>query len=286
MSSPIFLRQIALVAYDLPKSNDIITKGLNLEQVFHDPEVEEFGLHNTLWVLGGGVFLEVVAPLPGRDINKVSGGRFLKARKGDGGYMIILQMKDATPTIKRMKEDMGIRVVWGTGGEGHGSAGDAGAHFHPKDTRGGNILSISHHAKYGGDPVASPLADWPAGGPRDIWIPASKRADKIRLVGCSIQSDNPKELAAHWSQMLNLPVSLDKGIPCIDFSNARLKFVEGTDGRGEGICELDVAVEDVSAATKRAIGAGGRLQGDRVEMVGMWFHFVPLTASVGVQAKL
>ena len=141
-------------------------------------------------------------------------------------------------------------------------------------------MSISHHP---GDPVADPIhAEWTAGGPHENWAAATKRASNIKLVGVTLQTnEDTASLATHWSKMLDLPIKKEGSVPYLECSNARLKFVKATDGRGDGISQLDVAVRDVSAAKQRAVKAGGTAKGDCVELVGTLFNFLPLSDDVG-----
>lgn len=56
------LRQIPLVAEDLPAVKDIIFEVLGLEEAFVDEGVGQFGLHNIVMRIGD-TYLEVVSPL-------------------------------------------------------------------------------------------------------------------------------------------------------------------------------------------------------------------------------
>ncbi|HJP36842.1 MAG TPA: hypothetical protein QF901_12720, partial [Gammaproteobacteria bacterium] len=80
------LRQIAFVAEKLQPVLDDLRGVLGLEVCFVDPEVDVFGLENSLVPIGTN-FIEVVAPVK----EGTAGGRYLERRQGDGGYMVITQ---------------------------------------------------------------------------------------------------------------------------------------------------------------------------------------------------
>ena len=91
------VRQIALVANKLAPIVDDMKNVLGLEVCFRDPGVKVFGLENALFPVGNQ-FLEVVAPIQ----ENTAGGRYLQRRKGDGGYMCILQCEDHGPVKERV----------------------------------------------------------------------------------------------------------------------------------------------------------------------------------------
>ena len=83
------IRQIVMVS---ELRNPIVQELSNLfefEVAFNDPGVSHFGLENAVIPIGTD-FLEVVSPVE----DNTTAGRFLKKRKGDGGYMVIIQVDD------------------------------------------------------------------------------------------------------------------------------------------------------------------------------------------------
>src|SRR2546421_1740808 len=83
------LRQTVLVARDLDAVVADLTAVLGIEVAFNDPQVREFGLRNAVMPIGDS-FLEVVSPID----PKATAQRYLERRRGDGGYMLILQCDD------------------------------------------------------------------------------------------------------------------------------------------------------------------------------------------------
>lgn len=124
-TSPVRLRQIALVAKDLKKAEELLTKVLGTEVIYVDPGVAQWGLENFLVAVGGEV-IEVVAPTkPG-----TTAGRLLD-RKGDGGYMIIMQTGDAKKR-KEFIESKGLaKVIWT-----HETKDSFAVQYHPKGIPG------------------------------------------------------------------------------------------------------------------------------------------------------
>ena len=54
----------------------------------------------------------------------------------------------------------------------------------------------------------------------------------------------PDRLARRWSEVIERPVRVEDGQRLIDLDDARLRFTEATDGRGEGLAGLDLVCAD------------------------------------------
>jgi len=90
------------------------------------------------------------------------------------------------------------------------------------------------------------------GGP---WHPAAydgtARAQAGRITamtGAELQSDDPERLARRWSEVMERPVETRDGQRVIALDDATLRFIEATDGRGEGLGGLDLACADPARA--------------------------------------
>ena len=124
-TGPVRLRQIALVAKDLQKAKELLTHVLGTEVIYVDPAVGQWGLENFLIPVGGEV-IEVVAPTkPGTTAGK------LLDKKGDGGYMIIMQTGDAKKR-KEYIESKGLAKVIFT----HETEDSCTVQYHPKGIYG------------------------------------------------------------------------------------------------------------------------------------------------------
>lgn len=114
-----------MVAKDLKKAEELLTKVIGTEVVYVDPGVGKWGLENILVAIGGEI-IEVVSPTrPG-----TTAGRQLDKR-GDGGYMLIMQNADAKKR-KEYIESKGLAKVIYT----HEAEGSFGVQYHPKGIRG------------------------------------------------------------------------------------------------------------------------------------------------------
>jgi hypothetical protein len=239
------IRQIALVARDLAPAVETLEQVLGVEVCFRDPGVGVFGLENAL-VSIGDTFLEVVSPV--RD--DASAARLLARRGGDGGYMVILQCEELEKHRRRV-EELSVRVVWETALEDI-----ATVHLHPRDV-GGAIVSLDE---------ARPPESWRWAGRR--WEEKVHTEVVRGIVGAELQSADPAALAARWSQVLACPARGVGDAHEIALDGGRLRFVEATDGRGEGLGGIELAVVDRGRLVAAAEERGLRVDGDVVLICG------------------
>lgn len=250
------LRQVALIARDLASTVDDLKAIFGLEVCHVDPGVERFGLKNSLLPVGSQ-FLEVVAPFQ----ENTTGGRYLDRRGGDGGYMIIAQCDELEPWERRVAE-LGIRIANPNLGPGF-----RGIQLHPKDT-GGTFFDISWHE--GGEDPSGP---WMPAGPN--WQPAVRTDVVSKILAAELQSPDPDTLAKRWSEIAEIPLSRDaEGNPEIPLEDARIRFVVATDGRGEGLSGLDLAVVDRKRLLDAAESRGRRVSDDLVNVCGTRFTLI------------
>ena len=244
------LRQIALVAGDLEKNVDDLCAVLGLEVCYRDPGVAEFGLHNALLPIATS-FLEVVSPQqPG-----TTAGRLLEKRRGDGGYMVIVQTDDLARDKKRV-EGLGIRTVWEV------ELSDAATiHLHPRDV-GGAILSLDQ---------MRPPESWRWAGPE--WREHLRSDVTQKLLGVEIQAADPAAMAARWAQVFGRRARATAGgAHEIALDDGVIRFVADRDGRGEGVSGIDVAVADPTEVVHRARARGVPAAAAEVELCGVRFH--------------
>ena len=210
--SGIRMRQICLVARQLAPVVEQIQSVLELPVCHRDPGVGKYGLENALFPIGDK-FLEVVAPV--RD--GTTAGRYLDRRGGDGGYMVITQCDDLASRRKRC-EALAVRIANEIGYPEYHEL-----QLHPRDV-GAAMLSFGWQAG-----ARAP------GGPAGL----------IRsMTAAELQSEDPDRLARRWSEVIERPVRTEDGQRVIDLDDARLRFTEATDGRGEGLAGLDLACAD------------------------------------------
>ncbi len=234
------VRQICLVAAKLAPVREHFFAVLGLSADFPDPGVGKFGLENSVMCLGDE-FLEVVAPVE----ENTTAGRYLERRKGDGGYMLIVQVDDLA--VQRARVDkLGVRVVWETEREGA-----AAFHMHPRDV-GGAILSFDQ---------MTPPESWKWAGPDWDKRPA---ANVSGIHAVDVQSPNPAAMAARWSKVFDRPVFGNT----MQLEGGSIRFVADEDGRGPGVTAVDLPASNAEAAFAAANERGLPVNGDEVEICG------------------
>ena len=233
------LRQIALVTSELrPVERDICDQ-LGLEMCYRDPGLSHFGLRHGLYAIGDQL-LEVVAPKQ----PSTTAGRFLDRRGGDGGYMVLLQTDNLDQHRSRVQAQ-GMRIVH-DGGLNQKNAAIHGIHLHPKDV-GGAILSLDQ---------ADPPESWLWAG--QDWEYHSLDGVVSEIVAIDIQADDPDRLAQRWAKAIDRPAQNG----AIELDDAQIRFVQATDGRGDGLIAADLRASDRNRA------------GEALEICGFTFRLI------------
>lgn len=249
------LRQLCFVAETLGPAVDDLCAVLGIEVCFRDTGVGQWGLENAVFAIGGGNFLEVVAPTQ----DGTAAGRYLARRHGDGGYMVILQCPDAVAERERITAQ-GVRAAWTTDRPHYRAT-----HFHPSDV-GGVLLSVDS-VEAGAD-YSEPMCSWEPAGPD--W-PAKIRDGVIRdVIGAELQSGDPAVMAELWSRLLDKPALPDgTGAYSLALDNAGLRFVAAEDGRGPGLGAITVEAADPDHVFAEAERRGLPRDGDTVTVCGV-----------------
>ena len=254
------LRQIAVVAADLQKVGTEITGVLGVEACYTDPGVKQFGLKNTLWPIGTQM-LEVVTPIT----DGTAGGRYLDRRNGDGGYMVITQVDDVAHRRERAAE-LGVRIAFNLH---HPDHGHDGIQLHPADT-GGSFFEMDQMLMPGGDEVGGPW--YPAG---KNWQPYVNTSRVSSISAAELQSPEPVRLAARWSEIAEIDLMPDAdGHPTMQLDDATLRFVEASDGRGEGLGGIDVVATDRDAILDAADRLNCAVDDQQVAVAGLRVNLV------------
>ncbi len=253
------LRQICLVAAELKPAIHNLKTILGVEVCYVDPHVDIFGVENSLLALGTN-FIEVVAPIR----EKTAAGRYLERRGGDGGYMIITQAGSAEyqKACRKRAEKMGIRVAY----EDTHATGNF-MQFHPADT-GGSFFELDwdEHNDHQGNWAPAGGTGWESFVKTDV-IAAIKAAE--------LQSPDPDALARRWSAITDIPVQPGPaGHPQMQLNNGAIRFVEITDGRGEGLGAIDIEAGDSQQLLQAAEQCGFRISDTQVIICGMRFNLV------------
>jgi hypothetical protein len=249
------IRQVVLAARDLEPVVEDIRAVLGLELGHRDPAVAAFGLQNAVFPVGEA-FLEVVSPIQ----DGTAAGRFLEARGGDGGYMVMLQTDDFRSARRRIDE-LGVRVVLEV------DLDDVvEAHLHPRDVPGA-IWSVSE---------MRPAESWRWGGPhwRDF-----RRTDVVDgVIGVELEAADPRALAARLHEVFDLAplANAAPGEAALGLESSEIRFRHRDALSRDGI--VAYALHSVDAA--RALGAAEarglptrREGGERaIRIAGTWLR--------------
>jgi len=246
------LRQIALVARELEPVVADLCAVFDLEVAYRDPGVAEFGLQNAVMPVGD-TFLEVVSPVR----EGTAAGRFLERRRGDGGYMVILQSDDLAADRRRL-ESLRVRVVWEI------ELPDiATIHLHPRDL-GGALVSVDQ---------PRPPPAWRWAGPD--WEKRMRTGVVRRIVGAELEAADPAALAARWAEAFGRTSSWDGAdLHEIALEEGRLRFVPPRDRRGDGLAVVELEAADPDRARRIARERGLSPDGTRIEIAGVRFRLV------------
>lgn len=252
------LRQIALVAKELEPVLRQMRNVLGLEVCYRDPGVGRHGLENALLPIGP-VFIEVVAPVR----SETTAGRYLERRKGDGGYMFIVDCDNVGHRRAHVKS-MGVRIV--AENKKTDWAPLESFQLHPKDT-GGAILSVGTHGA--GENLNG---DYHWAGPD--WQKFVREAPISAVLGVEIQSSDPSALAKRWSEIFQRPLSNVNGVPVLQLELGYAQFVPDKDERGEGLSAVHVKATDAVTVLKAARAEGLKCDEGSVEICGTRFVLI------------
>lgn len=247
------LRQCVFVAKDLESAREELCDILGLEVAYRDPGVAEWGLVNVVCPIGHD-FLEIVAP----SREGTSAGRYIERRKGDGGYMVIIQVADAKAERKRITE-LGIRVVAEKDQPEY-----VYTHFHPSDTAGVLLSLDTAFAPKDVDPALW----WPPAA-KD-WLKHARSDVASGLAGVEIQHLDPMVAGASWAKVLGCPLEGNR----IKLDGAEIRFVPAEDGRGQGVSAYDVKAADRQRVLAAAEKRGKKRGPSQVEVCGCRINLV------------
>lgn len=239
----------------------------------------------------GGDLIELVAPF--RD--GTTAGRFLE-KHGEGGYMIIMQTADAKKRREYIEAKGLGKVIFE-----HVHDDVVCVQYHPKGIKGmlcsnipsarnfvcaslliitGNMMpELDSHAPTPNNPtpLKSRFSPWHAcGSDHKSYYPGMKRSTDLSLEGCVLRlqpGDTDHEAAARqWEETFGITRSRD----LLAFTNARLGFIAGREGRREGLVSITVGVngrDKLDAIMERAREAGICAEGC-IDICGLKWNLV------------
>ena len=129
-------------------------------------------------------------------------------------------------------------------------------HLHPKDI-GGAIVSVDQ-------PL--PAASWRWGGPG--WRVQDGARAAQRVLGVTIEADDPRAMAMRWAGVLGLAAPAAEGIgQRLALDGGRVDFVPAG-ARGEGIAGFTLKVADRAAVQQAALAGGVPVRGEALAAFG------------------
>ena len=246
------IRQVALAASDLEKTDATLRRLMGCDQSYADPEIIYFGLDNRLYTLGD-CFLEVVSPVQ----PNTAAARFIDRRGGDGGYMVIVQVENLAQEKVRLASTA-IRTVFAD------DRGNAKAiHLHPKDVPGA-IPSLDE---------MSPPESWLWAG--DGW---EQRAGRyIRgILAVEIRSLDAEATGQCWAEAYGIELMPAGNGWRLEMGGTEMRFTHDAEAAEPALMAIDVDAVDLNAICAAADGLGLERDGHVVTVCGVAFNFLSL----------
>lgn len=257
MSDYCRLRQICLVAADLPRVIADMPAIFGVKLAYQDPHVRDYGLQNALFPFGLA-FVEVVAPVePG-----TAAGRFLERSGGIGGYMAIFNCSDPERRASHANA-LGVRTAHTIDHDGFHAL-----QLHPRDCR---AAMIEFDRTDGEEDLRGRYG--PAGGTG--WLGAVKTDVTKRLAAIVVESPDPVGLGGHWSRILEMPLTaagngaggrIAADMTAIEFAKS--------DGEREILRTLVIEVADRNGIEQRAAERGYPVSDAGIEFCGVRFKLM------------
>ncbi len=249
------LRQICLVATDLPRAIADMRAIFGVKLAYQDPQVRRYGLQNALFPFGLA-FVEIVSPMQA----DTAAGRFLERSGGVGGYMAIFNCSD--PQRRGLNANaLGVRTAHTIDHPGFHAV-----QLHPRDCR---AAMIEFDRTEGGEDLQGPYG--PAGGTG--WTEAIRTDVTKRLAAIVVESPDPVGLGRHWARILEIPFVADGDGGRIEADMTAIQFARG-DGAREILRTLAIEVADRSGIEARAAERGYPVSDAGVEFCGVRFKLM------------
>jgi len=206
--------------------------------------------------------------------------------------MIIMQTLDANARKEYIERSNLAKVIFS-----HELEDSICIQYHPKGIAGGVIPELdSHHLSSSNtDPLADRFSPWHAAGPPSTYSKYSagmKKYKELHLLSATLRlapgDHNIDAAAKQWEDLFGVPTGKREGE--IEFTNAKLGFVPGQQGKSEGIVEIVIGVE--GRERLNGIYTTAREEGLKVDdegcvdMLGVKWRFLWLREESGVKARL
>ncbi|ETI20359.1 hypothetical protein G647_08393 [Cladophialophora carrionii CBS 160.54] len=184
----------------------------------------------------GGDIIEVVSPFKA----DTTAGRLLKKR-GQGGYMIIMQTLDAAARREHIESRGLAKVIFS-----HAHDDVQCVQYHPKGIAGGMMPELDSHAPSSTNPtpLESTFSPWHACGTEyEKYSSGMRRCSHLKLLGATLRlapgQTDVQAAAQQWQDYFGVRREGSQ----LMFTNARLSFVPGVEGEAEGLESITVEVK-------------------------------------------
>ena len=191
-------------------------------------------LRNDAVPLGGDI-IEVVSPFK----DGTTAGRLL-SKRGEGGYMIIMQNLNAQKRRQYIETAKHSKVIFE-----HHHDDVSCIQYHPKGIKGGMMPELDSHAptKANPEPLKSAFSPWHAcGADYENYSKLMKKYGDLHLASALLRlapGDWDTEAASRqWETIFGVGMSRD----LVAFTNARMGFVRGQEGQSEGLESITITV--------------------------------------------
>ncbi len=239
------LRQICVATLDLKGDTQKLESILGAP-VCHSSQLDEFGLENTMFAVGGS-FIELVAPTR----KNTAVHRFIAANEGRGGYMAIFDCENTT-RFRMTASKNNIRVI-----VDQQRPGADLLQLNPKDT-GVTMLEFDHHKKSKDRLGAYEWAgeDWQQNLVADIEVQSIEMA-----------CQNPAKKHQDWSKLFD--ISENNNVSNIQLDYGAIDFSELKTGTRDYFKSVTLSSKNSPKYLQRAKANGFSLSDDSFEFCGI-----------------
>ena len=236
------LRQLVFVSKERDRLAKEICDVFDLKEAYNDPGIISFGLENVLIPLND-TFFEIVMPVQ----ENTTAERFFEKIGGEGGYMIIVDVKNFEQENERIKNSE-IKIVWNGNRQEEGIHART-IHLHPKQV-GGAILSLDKMI------------------PEDEWLWAGtnwKEHINKSLVDCIsgviLQSSDPNKLCSQWELALGKKRDSSSALN-ISLDQSNISFIKDLSSEEDKIYAFVIKTLDREAVIENAKLKGFLINGE------------------------
>ena len=236
------LRQLVFVSKERDRLAKEICDVFDLKEAYNDPGLISFGLENVLIPLND-TFFEIVMPVQ----ENTTAERFFEKIGGEGGYMIIVDVKNFEQENERVKNSE-IKIIWNGNRQEEGIHART-IHLHPKQV-GGAILSLDKMI------------------PEDEWLWAGtnwKKHINKSLVDCIsgviLQSSDPNKLCSQWELALGKKRDSSSALN-ISLDQSNISFIKDLSSEEDKIYAFVIKTLDREAVIENAKLKGFLINGE------------------------